>query len=109
MRRDVHPMEEASGFRAMLNLEEPKYSMGRELPCPPALQHQRPGERPAGTKGEEVVERLGVVAPGVGRLDRVRTIFRSLAWAGVRARGSHSLLSGDGGPKASCRSQNYLA
>ena len=27
MRRDVHPMEEASGFRALLNLEEPKYSI----------------------------------------------------------------------------------
>ena len=26
-RRDVHPMEEASGFRALLNLEEPKYSI----------------------------------------------------------------------------------
>ena len=27
MRRDVHPMEEASGFRALLSLEEPKYSI----------------------------------------------------------------------------------
>jgi ParB family chromosome partitioning protein len=27
MRRDVHPMEEANGFRALLNLEEPKYSI----------------------------------------------------------------------------------
>jgi ParB family chromosome partitioning protein len=27
MRRDVHPMEEASGFRALLNLDEPKYSI----------------------------------------------------------------------------------
>ena len=27
MRRDVHPMEEAQGFRALLNLEEPKYSI----------------------------------------------------------------------------------
>jgi len=26
-RSDVHPMEEASGFRALLNLEEPKYSI----------------------------------------------------------------------------------
>jgi ParB family chromosome partitioning protein len=26
-RRDVHPMEEADGFRALLNLEEPKYSI----------------------------------------------------------------------------------
>jgi ParB family chromosome partitioning protein len=26
-RRDVHPMEEAEGFRALLNLEEPKYSI----------------------------------------------------------------------------------
>jgi ParB family chromosome partitioning protein len=26
-RRDVHPMEEAQGFRALLNLEEPKYSI----------------------------------------------------------------------------------
>lgn len=26
-RRDVHPMEEAEGFRALLNLEEPKYSV----------------------------------------------------------------------------------
>ena len=26
-RRDVHPMEEAQGFRALLNLEEPKYSV----------------------------------------------------------------------------------
>jgi ParB family chromosome partitioning protein len=26
-RRDVHPMEEANGFRALLNLEEPKYSV----------------------------------------------------------------------------------
>jgi len=26
-RRDVHPMEEANGFRALLNLEEPKYSI----------------------------------------------------------------------------------
>src|SRR6202789_2708768 len=26
-RRDVHPMEEATGFRALLNLEEPKYSV----------------------------------------------------------------------------------
>ncbi|MGH9328292.1 MAG: ParB/RepB/Spo0J family partition protein [Terriglobia bacterium] len=26
-RRDVHPMEEARGFRALLNLEEPKYSV----------------------------------------------------------------------------------
>ena len=25
MRRDVHPMKEANGFRALLNLEEPKY------------------------------------------------------------------------------------
>src|ERR1035437_716908 len=24
-RRDVHPLEEAQGFRALLNLEEPKY------------------------------------------------------------------------------------
>jgi ParB family chromosome partitioning protein len=27
MRRDVHPMEEAQGFRALLNFEEPKYSI----------------------------------------------------------------------------------
>jgi ParB family chromosome partitioning protein len=27
MRRDVHPMEEANGFRALLNLAEPKYSI----------------------------------------------------------------------------------
>jgi ParB family chromosome partitioning protein len=27
MRRDVHPMEEAQGFRALLNLEDPKYSI----------------------------------------------------------------------------------
>ena len=27
IRADVHPMEEASGFRALLNLEEPKYSI----------------------------------------------------------------------------------
>jgi ParB family chromosome partitioning protein len=27
MRRDVHPLEEANGFRALLNLEEPKYSI----------------------------------------------------------------------------------
>ena len=27
MRRDVHPMEEANGFRALLSLEEPKYSI----------------------------------------------------------------------------------
>lgn len=26
-RRDVHPMEEAQGFSALLNLEEPKYSI----------------------------------------------------------------------------------
>ncbi len=26
-RRDVHPMEEANGFRALLNLEDPKYSI----------------------------------------------------------------------------------
>jgi ParB family chromosome partitioning protein len=26
-RRDVHPMEEANGFRALLNLEDPKYSV----------------------------------------------------------------------------------
>lgn len=26
-RRDVHPMEEANGFRALLNLDEPKYSI----------------------------------------------------------------------------------
>src|SRR5450631_4749492 len=26
-RRDVHPLEEANGFRALLNLEEPKYSI----------------------------------------------------------------------------------
>jgi ParB family transcriptional regulator, chromosome partitioning protein len=26
-RRDVHPMEEAEGFRALLNLDEPKYSI----------------------------------------------------------------------------------
>src|SRR6202034_2135122 len=26
-RRDVHPMEEANGFRALLNLEEPKFSI----------------------------------------------------------------------------------
>src|SRR5260370_17093394 len=26
-RSDVHPMEEASGFRALLDLEEPKYSI----------------------------------------------------------------------------------
>ena len=26
-RRDVHPMEEAQGFRALLDLEEPKYSI----------------------------------------------------------------------------------
>ncbi len=26
-RRDVHPLEEAQGFRALLNLEEPKYSI----------------------------------------------------------------------------------
>src|ERR1700677_3240833 len=26
-RRDVHPMEETTGFRALLNLEEPKYSI----------------------------------------------------------------------------------
>jgi ParB family chromosome partitioning protein len=26
-RRDVHPMEEAQGFRALLNLDEPKYSV----------------------------------------------------------------------------------
>ena len=26
-RRDVHPMEEANGFRALLNLEQPKYSI----------------------------------------------------------------------------------
>jgi ParB family chromosome partitioning protein len=27
MRRDVHLLEEANGFRALLNLEEPKYSI----------------------------------------------------------------------------------
>jgi ParB family transcriptional regulator, chromosome partitioning protein len=27
MRRDVHPLEEAQGFRALLNLDEPKYSI----------------------------------------------------------------------------------
>ena len=27
MRRDVHPMEEAQGFRGLLNLDEPKYSI----------------------------------------------------------------------------------
>jgi ParB family chromosome partitioning protein len=27
LRADVHPMEEASGFRALLNMEEPKYSI----------------------------------------------------------------------------------
>ncbi|MDX6458965.1 MAG: hypothetical protein QOE55_2662, partial [Acidobacteriaceae bacterium] len=36
------------------------------------LHQQRPGERPAGTEGEQVVERLGVVAPGVRRRDRVQ-------------------------------------
>ena len=26
-RRDVHPLEEAQGFKALLNLEDPKYSI----------------------------------------------------------------------------------
>jgi ParB family chromosome partitioning protein len=26
-RRDVHPLEEAQGFRALLNLDEPRYSV----------------------------------------------------------------------------------
>jgi ParB/RepB/Spo0J family partition protein len=33
MRRDVHPMEEAQGFRALLNLEEPKYSIEQIAGC----------------------------------------------------------------------------
>jgi hypothetical protein len=44
-----------------------------------------------------VVERLGVVAPGVGDGTASRTSFRSKAWAGVRARGSPALVSGAGG------------
>ena len=28
-RRDVHPMEEAQGFKVLLNLEDPKYSIGQ--------------------------------------------------------------------------------
>jgi hypothetical protein len=27
IRADVHPMEETNGFRALLNMEEPKYSI----------------------------------------------------------------------------------
>jgi hypothetical protein len=44
---------------------------------------------------------MGVVAPSVDGLDQVEHHFRSLAWAGVRARGSLALLSGGTGAKMS--------
>ncbi len=34
LRRDVHPMEKANGFKALLDLEEPKYSI-EQLPHAP--------------------------------------------------------------------------
>jgi hypothetical protein len=36
---------------------------GESFHARPPLHQQRPGERPAGTEGEQVVEHLGVVAP----------------------------------------------
>ncbi|MCU1314239.1 MAG: hypothetical protein JWM54_1996 [Acidobacteriaceae bacterium] len=41
-----------------------------------------------------MVERLGVVAPGVRDETESSTMFRSSAWAEVRADGLPSLLSG---------------
>lgn len=43
-RRDVHPLEEAQGFRALLNLDEPKYSIeqiGAKVGKSPAYVAQR--------------------------------------------------------------------
>ena len=43
-RRDVHPMEEAQGFKALLDLEEPKYSIEQvaaKVGKPPAYVAQR--------------------------------------------------------------------
>jgi ParB family transcriptional regulator, chromosome partitioning protein len=37
-RRDVHPLEEAQGFRALLNLDEPKYSIEQIAPRPANLR-----------------------------------------------------------------------
>jgi hypothetical protein len=45
---------------------------GESIHARTPLHQQRPGERPADTEGEQVVERLGIVAPGVRRLDRVQ-------------------------------------
>jgi hypothetical protein len=39
-------------------------SRGESFHPRPPLHQQRPGERPAGTEGEQVVERLGIVVPG---------------------------------------------
>lgn len=49
----------------------------------PRLYQQFPGERPAGTEDEQVVERLGMVALRMGEATVSSTIFR--IWARVRA------------------------
>jgi hypothetical protein len=54
----------------------------------------RPGERPAGTELEEVVEGLGVVAPGMRRLDRVQDQLAQQSLGRGEGEGSPALLSG---------------
>jgi hypothetical protein len=67
----------------------------------------RPGERPAGTELEEVVERLGVVAPGVARWDRVEDHFPKRGLG--RGEGQGLLFPAWTGQNEVCRFQNYLA
>jgi hypothetical protein len=72
---------------------------GRVTPCQLATPAAAPGERSAGTEGEEVVERLGVVAPGVGRRHRVENHFPKPGLGRDEGQGPPALLSGDGAPK----------
>jgi hypothetical protein len=44
---------------------------GKSFHARPPLHQQSPRERPAATEGEQVVEHLGIVAPGVRGRDRV--------------------------------------
>jgi hypothetical protein len=77
-------------------------SGGRErLHADPPLHQERPGERSAGRKGEEVVEGFGVVAPGVGRGYRVEDQFPQQSLSRSEGQGLPSLLSAPGAAKTS--------
>jgi len=89
IRADVHPMEEANGFRALLNLEEPKYSIEQNL---------RPDRKDTRVRGltfeiDRAFARCGRCVLPRGDRHRTRAVTGE-ATTRATGRGAQCLLSG---------------